>query len=835
MILPKAKYTSALALLALALGGIGTSYGKPTPVTDNWTLVGPSSGGGFVIVGDSPLNLGELSPTTKPVHLSANGSDIITLDAGSTASTTSTPVIDFEAPGNILNNYGSIIGEFNALIINSAGNVINNWGTINGTAGNIATTIVIENDSNTVNNWGVILSGDVGIFVDGQDNIINNHGSISAPFEGIVFNLPGNTLNNWGAITGGDYGISVNAPGSTINNWGTIDVTGGSAEGIDLESGPNVVNNRGIVLSGDVGVFVEGGGNNIVNNWGSISGDLEGVVFLTSNNVINNWGTVTSLNSAVFTDAPDNTINNWGTIIANSANTFPAASAIEIDTDSTTINNWGVITANGGPVAILATGNNNTLNLNGHSSVIGQISFQGSNNVVNLNFTGLSPATITALKSQLTPQGANSGAATPSVQFTLRGVSYDIDPAIVNFNPSSYQLQGLTPNQQAIGASLDSATTNPALGSPLAALFNGIDNSGNVPAALAALSPQQYQAYGDLAIANFTATVQEIDARLNNLRDGSESLDADAPGQATAGYSKDDGKDSKNVAPAPAPEKRWGFFATGDGLFFRGDSHDIDGQNAKANSAGTIAGVDAKIGEHFVAGALFAYNNSDATLGSDNSHATIESYSGGLYGSYHQDGFYANGLAAYTRNRYSSDRNILFPGFASAAAASTSANQESVNLDGGYDWHVNDRLTVGPVAGLQYVHLDVDGFNEFGAGIADLAVNSQDMDSLQSRVGGRIDYHLIAQEHVAFAADLHAAWQHEYLDDSRGLGASFIGTGLAPFSVQTTTPLRDAAVVGVGLNFTFHERLTLFADYELLMWRASTFEQTINGGGRISF
>ena len=45
----------------------------------------------------------------------------------------------------------------------------------------------------------------------------------------------------------------------------------------------------------------------------------------------------------------------------------------------------------------------------------------------------------------------------------------------------------------------------------------------------------------------------------------------------------------------------------------------------------------------------------------------------------------------------------------------------------------------------------------------------------------------------------------------------------------------SSAVVGVGMNVTVHDRLTLFADYELLMWRASDFEQTINGGGGISF
>ena len=278
-------------------------------------------------------------------------------------------------------------------------------------------------------------------------------------------------------------------------------------------------------------------------------------------------------------------------------------------------------------------------------------------------------------------------------------------------------------------------------------------------------------------------------------------------------------------------------FATGNGIFLRANPHDVDVQGVKSNDAGTLAGLDAKIGDHALGGAFFSYKNSDAQLGSNNSHATVDSYSGGLYGDYHQDGFFANGLAAYTRNRYSTDRDVVFPGFSSDATGSTNGNQESVNLDGGYDWHATDRLTLGPIAGLQYVHLDVDGFNETGAGVTNLAVSSQNMNSLQSRVGARVDYHLLTSKTSSFAAELHAAWQHEYLDDSRGISASFenLGGGLAPFTVQTSSPQRDAAVVGLGLNVTVHDRLTLFADYELLMWSSSYFEQTVNGGGRISF
>jgi outer membrane autotransporter protein len=440
------------------------------------------------------------------------------------------------------------------------------------------------------------------------------------------------------------------------------------------------------------------------------------------------------------------------------------------------------------------------------------------------------------LKAQLAAEGYTPGADFTG-SFGLRGVTYTVDPLILNINGiTSYEGQALTPAEFAIGVALDSVPNNPAPGTPLFNLFNAIDLSGNVPAALNALSPGDYSAYRDLAIQNATEMVQEIDARLNNVRDGSESVDTGAGGMSsTMGLSKDDGKESKQVIPAPAPEKRWGMFATGDGLFFRGNSHDVGLNDTKSNTAGTIAGVDAKIGEHAIAGAFFAYDNADVTLDNLGSHATIESYSGGIYGSLHGAGFYANGLGAYTRNNYSSDRNILFPGFANTAAAGTHGNQYTGNLDAGYDWHVTNRFTVGPLVGLQYTHLDVAGFNEYGAGAASLDVGSQDMDSLQSRVGGRADFHLASGANSAFAAEVHAAWQHEYLDDSHGLTASFSGAPLTPFTIQTSSPLRDAAVVGAGLNFTFHQRLTLFTDYELQIWRASYFEQSVNAGGRISF
>ena len=675
-------------------------------------------------------------------------------------------------------------------------------------------------------NWSYAGSGDAGVNFDGKNGTFINSGVWSATGDaaiGVYFNGKADFENsgNWNYAGSGQAGVFFDGRNTTFTNSGIWKATGNAAYGVYFDGRENIFTNSG--------------------NWSYAGSGSAGVYFGNSNDVFTNSGTWTASGGAFH-----------GVNLTGGASTFTNSgvwsytgnhAGILFQGDNNTLTNTGAITASGNnPVAIDFEGSNNVVNLDGHSSVNGLIKAAGNanSNVLNLNFTGLSVAEIATLKAQLAADGALTGKDS-SGTFTVRGVTYTYDPLVVHLNVSSYQLQGLTPNQARIGASLDSITTNPAPGSTLFNLFNTLDSSGNVSGALEAFSPQQYQAYGELAIGNATMTVQEIDARLNNLRDGSESLDTTGIGgagdaTATAGYSKDDGKESKNVVQIPAPEKRWDMFATGDGLFSRDNSHDVDAQGARANTAGTLAGVDAKIGSHFVAGALFAYDNADATLGAGgNGHATIESYTGGLYGAYHQDGFYLNSLAAYTNNRYSSDRNINIPGIGGTATGNTRGNQYTANLDGGYDWHVTNRLTMGPIAGLQYVHLDVDGFNEAGAGAASLSVGDQRMDSLQSRVGGRVDYHMLTTDHSSFAAELHAAWQHEYLDGSRSIGAGFEGLGLAPFSVQTTSPLRDAAVVGLGLNFTFHERLTLFADYELLMWRASDFEQTINGGARISF
>jgi outer membrane lipase/esterase len=159
-------------------------------------------------------------------------------------------------------------------------------------------------------------------------------------------------------------------------------------------------------------------------------------------------------------------------------------------------------------------------------------------------------------------------------------------------------------------------------------------------------------------------------------------------------------------------------------------------------------------------------------------------------------------------------------------------NEGVANLDGGYDFH-RGALAFGPVAGLQYTHLTVDGYNETGS-VADLGVNDEQTDSLRSRLGGRISY-AFSRDGVNFTPHLDATWQHEFMDQGRGLTSQFEGTGLGSFSVRTENPSRDSALADLGLDAEINRTVTAFTDYEVQAGQANYFGQSVQAGVKIGF
>src|SRR5260370_18342534 len=160
---------------------------------------------------------------------------------------------------------------------------------------------------------------------------------------------------------------------------------------------------------------------------------------------------------------------------------------------------------------------------------------------------------------------------------------------------------------------------------------------------------------------------QEIDHRLNNMRDGSEACvapECPAPAPpAPIGYSKDGSKESKEVAPPPPPpsEKVFDVWAAANTVFAELEGRNEDLTDQKFSTWGFILGADLRINENWIAGAFVNYDRIWASLDKDGSTANIDSGGGGLYAGYQNGGWYRPGLFDHPPRWDDPPRNITVP------------------------------------------------------------------------------------------------------------------------------------------------------------------------------
>jgi uncharacterized protein YhjY with autotransporter beta-barrel domain len=253
---------------------------------------------------------------------------------------------------------------------------------------------------------------------------------------------------------------------------------------------------------------------------------------------------------------------------------------------------------------------------------------------------------------------------------------------------------------------------------------------------------------------------------------------------------------------------------------------------ASYTAGDATAGVSFRMTNHLAAGVLFDYNHTDAKTDSSGSKTKVDSYSPGLFATYFDHGFYANGLFSFGYNQYSNTRDIAFAG--ETASSKPNGQQYVGDLDFGYDFHPDRSWIVGPTLGVTYTHLDIDSFSETGAPLADLSVQDQSADSLRSRLGGHLIYQTEAGN-VLLQPNLTAMWQHEFLDNGSGITSSFNDFSTSPFTIQTAAPSRDSALIGVGLTATINNSMAFYLNYLADVGASDYFAQSVVGGLKARF
>jgi uncharacterized protein with beta-barrel porin domain len=683
-----------------------------------------------------------------------------------------------------------------------------------------------------------------GIHVDfGGSVVVNNSASITAATD-----------------TGYAAAVWVDGSGSVdLTNNGTLTsttTTSGLSVAVVANAGAVTINNRGQIVAASTnnsgsGIYsITGSGSFRLTNSGSISGSA---------------GAPTGSGVTVLGGG---TVANTGTISADYI-------GVELRAPSTVTNSGsGVIS---GGVAAIVVPSGSTVNLEGKSQVNGLI-YGGqditSTSVLNFDLsvpTAQLRADKTALNAAIAAYdaalaGADPNSSAESSVVTINGVDYQWE----NFGGVTDHLRsarryGAFAGYLGLGSAIDNFNAGDARGASLVAALGALPDSA-VPSALAQLSPQALQVLRNIAFDGAGFTAANVNDHLGNLRAGLSGFDmsgftvnapgvdptltdvrshllawnpapesadllSDSPAPWFAGVDAKDMKSAVNTQPVD----RWSSFISGSVILADLDNTFSNAGDASYTTGSVMAGCDYRIDERVTVGVLFDYSHTGADLDGNSSKATVDSYAPGVYGSYVDGPWYANGLVSYGFNRTTEDRAVSVPGLAGDDRASAEGGQVMSALTGGYEIQ-RGHFKFGPVASLQYVHLRVDAFHEDGS--TSLAIGGQDDDSLRTQLGLEARYTTALQTplgRMTFTPHLRASWQHECMDNNDGITASFNGTGGGSFVVQGVQPERDSAFLDLGIDAGVAQNVTLFVDYQSQAGQDHFFAQSAQGGVRVGF
>ncbi len=427
-----------------------------------------------------------------------------------------------------------------------------------------------------------------------------------------------------------------------------------------------------------------------------------------------------------------------------------------------------------------------------------------------------------------------SGGAAPSVPVGWRIVS---GSGTLGTTTTSTDLKGQASNTLTIGSTTGPVSVEASV--PGSAVSFSVNN-GTLPTATGGLG--QFAQLAHVAVISATAQTTNIGIRLAALRRGAtgvstEGLSLAIDGQPVpvtllASLSPTLERTAQAAGDRPTVFRRLGIFLNGQGNF--GDQR-ARGQEPGFNfhTAGATLGVDYRFTDQFILGTAFGYLSTASDFDASAGDFSARGFSASAFGTYYiGNQLYVDMVATYGWNDYDTTRTTVLPGV--AAKGETDGTQFALSVGGGYNFNFGG-LTVGPLARVDYIKVDIDGFRETGAGIFDLDVAGQSATSVTTALGGRMSY-AISMAWGVLLPSIHAEWQHEFEGDSRLVTGSLVADPLHTiFAVQTTKHSRDYANVGAALSATFAAGTSAFISYDAVVGRDDFTSHGFTAGVRVEF
>ncbi|HEY3901701.1 MAG TPA: autotransporter domain-containing protein [Chthoniobacter sp.] len=403
------------------------------------------------------------------------------------------------------------------------------------------------------------------------------------------------------------------------------------------------------------------------------------------------------------------------------------------------------------------------------------------------------------------------------------------------------QAAGLTPNERAVAAGLDSAAANPRFNS----LFDYLDNRqlGKLPADFDRISPEGLTSIFTISTAYAQQQSLNLQRRTDDIRSGAGwitgptlAINGNNPSYSgpldittgvtdngNAGPTGADGKEVKEDKGL-ATEHPWGAFVSGTGEWVNVSGTD-NARGYDLTSGGFTLGVDYRVTSNFAIGLAAGYTGTTADL-NDHGRVWVNGGKLGLYSTVFSGGWYADmaGFGGY--NGYDTRRSAL----QGEARGNTHGGEVDALFGTGYDF-TKGNFTFGPTATFDYTYAGVDGFTEHDS-LAPLNIHGGNEDSLRTAFGLKVSYDWKLGG-VIIKPELRAAWQHEFGDATYALDSSFANG--SPFNVSGPRFGRDSALLGAGVAVQLTERCTAYLYYDGNIGRTNYQSESITGGFRVAF
>lgn len=599
----------------------------------------------------------------------------------------------------------------------------------------------------------------------GITNNINNTASILFLGSSTVTGYTGTNLIRFLDITAGANATTVNFNGDVfttqfnVSGTGTVNFNGNVNLGIVAAStifaADGFINlGTGQLLNSAITTNTANTGTLTLNGGSSVIGAIGGASGLKQINVVGGDASVTGAIQARGFDLGSNTLGMIGALTINSGGFIKTTLASDSVYGRILVNGDSQIT--GGAITVIPT-------------VTGALTNGTTYKIVDAD-SGTSGAVV-----------AIDNSNSPRYTFTGDTLNGDVNLYLTGIAPLSTLVS--TPGALAVAPILD---VNAPVGSDLLVIQDAIavlSTTGAIDNALAQLAPGTTNLAAPWVAAQTTRQFEDLwMARMDEIQTACEPDKSNAP---------------KNVQACKNTEQQGNWWAKGFGS--RGTQGNINNMNGYDTEAyGLMLAYDKPLNNQTRVGLGGGYANSTIDGNNSSGNTDIDSYQVTGYLHYTPGPWFVQAALTAGVNDYESSRNIVFPGVNRRATSEYTGQQYTGIVTLGKHYQLNE-TTITPLASLQASHIRVGSYTERGAGDANLRVESQDYNFVQSTLGVKAE-RVIRSGSSIYSPEVHVKWLHDFNSTTMEQDAAFTGGG-ARFNAQGIKQDRDLYNVGAGVTF----------------------------------